>query len=109
MNESAYVSFPADAVRVWRGFRQPELTLDQFYDKLGSVFVPATVKLQVQAGLQTYVPTVLAGLPGKPDSVPDETAILFWESQQTYWDGFTTLADVPTRSPTGASTRLTRP
>jgi hypothetical protein len=70
----------------------PSLTLDEFLSKLGSVFVPATVKLQIQAGLHAYVPTIPAGLADKPDGVPDETAILFWESQQTYWDGFTTLA-----------------
>ena len=77
-----------DAVRVWRGFRLPALSINQFYSKLGSVFVPATVKMQVEAGLRSYTPTVPGGLPGKPDSVPDETAILFWESQATYWNGF---------------------
>jgi hypothetical protein len=83
---------PPDAVRVWRGFRLPALSLEQFYKDLGTVFVPATVKMQIDAGLQSYTPTVPAGLAGKPDSVPDETAILFWESQATYWNGFTRLA-----------------
>lgn len=83
---------PPDAVRVWRGFRLPDLDIAQFYGKLGTVFVPATVLMQIDAGLQSYTPTVPAGLPGKPDTVPDETAILFWESQSTYWDGFTRLA-----------------
>lgn len=85
-------AIPPDAVRVWRGFRLPALTLDQFCSKLGSVFVPATVKMQIEAGLQCYVPSIPGGLANKPDSVPDETAILFWESQATYWNGFTTLA-----------------
>jgi hypothetical protein len=80
------------AVRVWRGFRLPDLELAQFYTKLGTVFVPATVLMQVDAGLHSYAPTVPAGLPGKPDSVPDETAILFWSSPATYWNGFTRLA-----------------
>ena len=80
------------AVRVWRGFRLPSLEIAQFYDKLGTVFVPATVLMQIDAGLHTYAPTVPAGLPGKPDTVPDETAILFWSSQATYWNGFTRLA-----------------
>jgi hypothetical protein len=83
---------PPDAVRVWRGFRLPELDLAQFYSKLGTVFVPATVLMQIDAGLHSYTPTVPGGLPGKPDTVPDETAILFWESQATYWNGFTRLA-----------------
>jgi hypothetical protein len=81
-----------DAVRVWRGFRLPTLALDQFYAKLGTVFIPATVKFQIDAGLHSYTPSVPAGMPGKPDYVPDETAILFWKSQQTYWNGFTRLA-----------------
>lgn len=83
---------PPDAVRVWRGFRLPSLEIAQFYSKLGTVFVPATVLMQIDAGLCAYTPTVPAGLPGKPDGVPDETAILFWESQATYWNGFTRLA-----------------
>ena len=74
------------------GFRLPALSVDQFCSKLGSVFVPATVMMQIDAGLQSYLPSVPAGLPQKPDTVPDETAILFWESPQTYWNGFTTLA-----------------
>jgi hypothetical protein len=84
---------PPNAVRVWRGYRDTtKLTLDQFYSKLGTVFVPATVLMQIDAGLCSYTPTVPAGLTGKPATVPDETAILFWESPETYWNGFTRLA-----------------
>jgi hypothetical protein len=83
---------PAEAVRVWRGFRSPSMNLDDFFQRLGTVFVPATVEMQIQIGLDAYIPTVPAALPGKPDTVPDETAILFWDSQQTYTDGFKTLA-----------------
>jgi hypothetical protein len=81
-----------DAVRVWRGFRAPSIDLKAFYERLNTVFVPATVLMQIDAGLDTYIPTVLAGLADKPQEVPDETAILFWDSQQTYTDGFKTLA-----------------
>jgi len=49
------------AVRVWRGFRLPSLEIAQFYDKLGTVFVPATVLMQIDAGLHAYAPTVPAG------------------------------------------------
>lgn len=83
---------PPDAVRVWRGFRLSSLPVEQFYNKLGSVFIPATVKFQIDAGLRSYTPGVPAGLDGKPDWVPDETAILFWKSRQTYWNGFTRLS-----------------
>ncbi len=81
-----------DAVRVWRGFRAPTIDLPSFYERLNTVFVPATVLMQIDAGLDAYVPTILGGLDGKPDEVPDETAILFWDSQQTYTDAFNTLA-----------------
>jgi hypothetical protein len=81
-----------DAVRVWRGFKSPSMTIEEFYSKLGTVFVPATVKFQIDAGLHSYTPAVPAGLLGKPDYVPDETAVLFWKSQETYWNGFTRLS-----------------
>jgi hypothetical protein len=68
------------------------MNLADFFTRLGTVFVPATVEMQIQIGLDAYIPSVPAGLPGKPDTVPDETAILFWDSQQTYLDGFRTLA-----------------
>lgn len=81
-----------EAVRVWRGYRASAMSPADFFGKLGSVFIPATVKMQIEVGLDGYIPSIPAGLPDKPDSVPDETAILFWESQQSYADGFNTLA-----------------
>ncbi len=89
---SAAFSIPPNAVRVWRGYRAPSLAQADFFTKLGTVFVPATVKMQIAVGLEGYLPSVPCGLPDKPDSVPDETAILFWDSQDTYTDGFKTLA-----------------
>jgi hypothetical protein len=83
---------PPDAVRVWRGFRLPDMQLERFHELHGSVFIPATVKLQITSGLESYVPTVLAGIPGKPDSVPDETAVVFWKSQSAYDKAFNRLA-----------------
>ena len=68
------------------------MQLADFLKRLNTVFVPATVLMQIDVGLDGYVPTVPAGLPNKPATVPDETAILFWDSQQTYTDGFETLA-----------------
>jgi hypothetical protein len=81
-----------DSVRVWRGFRLPGLELTEFYKKLGAVFIPATVLMQIQAGLHSYTPAIPAGIDGKPATVPDETAILFWETQNTYSEGFGLLA-----------------
>jgi hypothetical protein len=84
--------FPPGAVRVWRGFQRADLTDDGFCDRLGSVFMPATVEFQVAVGLNVYSPTVTRGLAGKPDTVPDETAIVFWDSQDVYHAAFNTLA-----------------
>ncbi|MCG8409001.1 MAG: hypothetical protein MI923_27665 [Phycisphaerales bacterium] len=83
---------PPDAVRVWRGFRSPALAEPEFFERLSTVFVPATVEMQTKIGLDVYIPTIPGGMTGKPPTVPDETAILFWNSQQTYHDGFKTLA-----------------
>ncbi len=83
---------PPSAVRVWRGYRSPSLAVKDFYDKLSTVFVPATVEMQTPIGLCAYIPTIPCDLTGKPDTVPDETAILYWESQETYHNGFNTLA-----------------
>ena len=92
MAQSNIVLTAPDAVRVWRGYRLTTLPLAKFYSLLGTVFIPATVKLQINAGFHSYTPTALAGLVGKPDWVPDETAINFWKSQETYWNGFKRLA-----------------
>jgi hypothetical protein len=92
MSEPTPIIPPPDAVRVWRGYRATSMELPDFLQKLGSVFVPATVELQIRAGLEAYIPSVFGGIADKPDTVPDETAILFWETQQCYADGFKTLA-----------------
>lgn len=86
------MEIPPDGVKVWRGFRSPSLAQADFFAKLGQVFIPATVEMQIAIGLDAYLPTVPAGLADKPDTVPDETALIFWDSQQTYTDGFETLA-----------------
>jgi len=86
------LAIPPDAVKVWRGWRAPSFAQNDFFQRLGTTFIPATVEMQIQAGLDTYIPSVPCGLANKPDAVPDETAILFWDSQQTYNDCFNLLA-----------------
>lgn len=86
------IPVPADAVRVWRGYKRKDVALSTFFDKSGSVFVPAAVEMEAPLGLHVYVPAFPAGA-DKPVTVPDETAILFWETQQTYHDAFKTLAE----------------
>lgn len=86
------ILIPPDAVRVWRGFRSPQLPQDEFFQRLGTVFVPSTVLMQIRVGLDVYIPTIPCGLDGKPDTVPDETAILFWETLAAHDEAFKTLA-----------------
>jgi hypothetical protein len=64
-------------VYVWRGFRSPNLTQDQFANFLGSIFVPACALLQPAVGLRAYV-SCLVPQTGKPSTVPDQTALMFW-------------------------------
>lgn len=94
MNKKGRISncVPADAVRVWRGFRTKEMSLEDFLLKSGEIFLPAGVLMQAGLGLQAYIPAFPAGKEDKPDTVPDETAILFWEDRQTYYEAFKTLA-----------------
>jgi hypothetical protein len=74
---------PPDAVRVWLGRRRSDLPVDKFADKLRDMFVPATVQMLQPLGLTAYLPTLL---PGADTSLPDEIALVFYESQQAYND-----------------------
>jgi hypothetical protein len=80
---------PPNAVRVWRGFRSRSLTPAKFLDKLGAVFIPSTVQLQPPLGMTAYLPAVVPD--EKPSSVPDEIALVFYESQDVYRETFQTL------------------
>lgn len=80
-----------DSVHVWRGFRAPGKTYEEFAAFLGAVFVPACSLLQPNAGLRAYVPS-MPSQNGKPPTVPDQTALMFWATQQAYSDAFKTVA-----------------
>ncbi|MDY8138719.1 hypothetical protein [Aquimarina sp. 2201CG5-10] len=86
-----YEPIAPDAVHVWRGFQTPEKTYEEFVDFLGSVFVPACSLLQPNIGLHGYVPS-LPNHENKPATVPDQTALMFWESPEIYKAGFRTVA-----------------
>jgi hypothetical protein len=75
---------PPDAVRVWRGRRKKDLDQKSFFEKLGSIFIPFTVEMQRLYGLTAYLPAVLPGT--KPESTPDEIALVFYKTQQSYTD-----------------------
>jgi hypothetical protein len=81
----------ADSVHVWRGFRAPGKAFADFATFLGTVFVPACSLLQPKAGLRAYLPS-LPSPANKPATVPDQTALMFWENQQAYANAFLTPA-----------------
>lgn len=75
---------PPDAVRVWRGYRLSGLAVPDFLTALGSIFMPITVQLQRLYGLTAYLPAVPPT--EKAAGVPDEIALVFYETQQAYTD-----------------------
>ncbi|MCP3966068.1 MAG: amidohydrolase family protein [Lentisphaerae bacterium] len=77
-----------DSVRVWRGFQVSNLSKTNFRRELGSAFIPTAVQTQVPLGMTAYLPTVLPN--NKPEDVPDEIALVFYESQKVYKETFNT-------------------
>jgi hypothetical protein len=71
------------SVYVWRGFKSPARTYDQFAQFLGSVFVPACVLLQPAVGLRAYLPTMVPQ-DRRPAAVPDQTALMFWATPDAH-------------------------
>lgn len=82
---------PPNTVRVWRGFMLKGTDYQQFAQILGSVFVPACALLQPNAGLTAYVPSMMSQK-GKPASVPDQTALMFWATTTAHDDAVKTPA-----------------
>ena len=72
-----------DTVRVWRGYRGPDKSYADFASFLGSIFVPACALLQPRAGLVAYLPSMMSQ-DGKPATVPDQTALMFWATEQAH-------------------------
>ncbi|WP_455207234.1 hypothetical protein [Kaarinaea lacus] len=74
-----------NSVRVWWGYRAsafaPDTKRNEFYEALGSVFIPATVQMMTPLGMTAYLPSVL---PTSENALPDEIALVFYEEQQTY-------------------------
>lgn len=68
------------SVYVWRGFMAPPpQTYAGFSGFLGSIFVPACALLQPPVGLRAYIPTMVPQA-NKPAAVPDQTALMFWDT-----------------------------
>jgi 5-methylthioadenosine/S-adenosylhomocysteine deaminase len=71
-----------DAVLVRRGFRAAETKPADFRDKLGAVFMPSAVQMQAPLGMTAYLSAVLPD--DHPDGVPDEIALVCYESPDAY-------------------------
>ncbi len=80
-----------NSVHVWRGYKIENQTHQEFSKFLGETFVPACCLLQPNIGLHAYVPS-LPIITDKPNTVPDQTALMFWRSPETYKEGFHTVA-----------------
>lgn len=72
-----------DTVRVWRGYRAADKSYSEFASFLGTIFVPACTLLQPNAGLCAYVPSMMSQ-DGKPATVPDQTALMFWATEEAH-------------------------
>lgn len=84
------VEVAPNSVRVWTGYRLPELKQETFFQKLGSIFCPGTVQIQAPVGLTAYLPSVLPAT--KADGLPDEIALVFYREGQTEADNTYHLA-----------------
>lgn len=83
---------PVDAVHIWTGYRNASLTPAEFLRYLGETFVPAATLMQPPIGLRAYLPGIFSA-GDLPADVPEETALLFWDSQSAYSASFGTLAE----------------
>ncbi len=77
---------PVLPVRVWLGYALPQFRTAEgrssFHEKLGGVFIPATVQLMAPLGLTAYLPTIVPS--DRCPDVPDEVALVFYESFDAY-------------------------
>jgi hypothetical protein len=72
-----------NSVRVWHGFRAPDLSYEEFANLLGTVFIPTGTLLQPRAGLCAFLPTMTRQT-DKPEEVPDQTALMWWTTEQQH-------------------------
>ncbi len=78
------------AVRVWRGYKKEGVKTEIFLKKLSEVFIPATAMFQKNFGLKAYIPVITPMK--KTESIPDEIALVFYESKEKYGESFSTVA-----------------
>ena len=61
-------------------------TDDAFLEALRTMFIPGTAQVQRLFALRAYLPTVM---PASNGDLPDEVALVFYESQDAYHEGTT--------------------
>lgn len=71
-----------NSVRVWRGVRADGQSPERFRKNLAEIFIPMAVQSQSPLGMTAYLPTVMKD--DAPEYVPDEIALVFYESQGVY-------------------------
>ena len=74
----------AEYVRIWRGFALDSLEHEEFVHGLNHALFPATAALtHTQAKLRAYLPVVVGG-EDQFVQLPDEVALLSYESEEAY-------------------------
>jgi len=73
---------PADAARVFCGYRRTGMAREDFLRELGRTFMPGTPLMQAPLGLAAYLPAVIDDETNF--DVPDEVALIVYASQAVY-------------------------
>lgn len=76
MSASEYAT-PPSAIRVFQGYRYPNLSPEQFLAELGNTFMPGTAYMLAPLGCAAYLPGVIA--PEDP-LLPNEFALIVYPS-----------------------------
>jgi hypothetical protein len=83
MNSSTVsYAIQAEAIRVFCGFRNPNLSEAQFFTQLGQTFMPGTPYMLQPLGLAAYLPGVLSN---PAANLPQEFALICYASPEV-WD-----------------------
>ena len=82
MESTVSFAVPANALRVFHGFRNQTLSDEAYHTALGQTFMPGTPYMLAPLGLAAYLPGVVVG-DSNPE-VPNEFAIIAYPSQQIW-------------------------
>ncbi len=82
MDRPLALPVPADAARVFYGYRRSGMAREDFLRELGMTFMPGTPLMQAPLGLAAYLPAVID--PESGVDAPDEVALIVYASQAVY-------------------------